>query len=498
MSIKPKSRREFLKQSAKLAAASSFVFVPRDGLLAGLSESEGFSKPSLPDLMEEVKRTQSEFTVYVPKSADGSTADTGNEHFLVFEGPDGSLMAVWTQSTCEGHGDHRIMFSKSYDKGRTWDEPLFLVGVKAGQGKPISVATGQWERPDYDTAPNMISMASWGYPVISKSGRIYVIYNQYQGVIDYSAQCTGTMDALYSDDNGATWSSPQTIPMERSIWDHPDPSYPPNWIVWQMPHRDLKGRWFSGLTRWVSRDPNPYETVCSFMRYENIDDDPEPKNIKISWFASDHTAIKVPRPVSPIHSVSQEPSIVRLPDNRLFCTMRTSTNYIWYILSDDDGETWSTPKPLLYHDHGRPIMSPLFCTPIYQLPDGRYILIHHPAYMIPDLARKYNIPVGEGGHKANTHRRPAFLALGEYRPDADQPIWFSPSKFFMDNDGVPLGPRGRLDLGGYTSLTSVDGEIVLWHPDRKFFLLGKKITDSFLADMRVPKTASDMVIGRMA
>ena len=43
----------------------------------------------------------------------------GNEHFLVFDGPDGSLMAVWTQSTREGAGDHRIVFSRSEDEGVT-------------------------------------------------------------------------------------------------------------------------------------------------------------------------------------------------------------------------------------------------------------------------------------------------------------------------------------------------------------------------------------------
>jgi len=47
-------------------------------------------------------RTRPDYTAYVPKSLDGSTHDTGNEHFLVFESPDGGLAAVWTQSTAEG------------------------------------------------------------------------------------------------------------------------------------------------------------------------------------------------------------------------------------------------------------------------------------------------------------------------------------------------------------------------------------------------------------
>ena len=60
----------------------------------------------LPDLAVELQRTKPDYVVYVPKSTDGSTFDTGNEHFLVFDGPDGSMMAVWTQSTYEGIKDY--------------------------------------------------------------------------------------------------------------------------------------------------------------------------------------------------------------------------------------------------------------------------------------------------------------------------------------------------------------------------------------------------------
>jgi len=59
------------------------------------------------DLNVHLKCTKPDYVVYVPKSMDGSTNDTGNEHFLVFDGPDNSLMAVWTQSTREGQPDQR-------------------------------------------------------------------------------------------------------------------------------------------------------------------------------------------------------------------------------------------------------------------------------------------------------------------------------------------------------------------------------------------------------
>ncbi len=416
-------------------------------------------------LDREIQRTTPDYVVYCPKSVAGSTFDTGNEHFLVFDGPDGSLMAVWTQSSYEGAGDHRIMFSRSEDNGATWSDAVRIVG---------------------SPKPKEGLQASWGFPMISKSGRIYAVWNQYQGIADYHHQITGTMDACYSDDMGKTWSEPQTIPMEWSPYDHPDKKHPSNWIVWQRPILDLEGKWFTGFTRWLSpqvRTASPTkswtgcESVVEFMRFENIDDNPEPRDIVITNYAFGDKALRVPHYDKPSLSIAQEPSLVRLPDKRLFCTMRTMSGYIWYSLSADDGRTWCAPRPLLRKDFGLPIEEPLCCCPIYEYGDGRYILLHH-----------NNDGHFEGSKREDTskNRRPAFIALAEFRPDAEQPLWFSESKQLMDNDGQGIGPLSRIDLGVYPSVTRRNGEYVLWHPDRKFFLLGRRITEEWLADLKVP------------
>ena len=55
---------------------------------------------------------------------------------------------------------------------------------------------------------------------------------------------------------------------------------PSNWIVWQIPIRDLQGGWFTGFSRWVSkavRTPQhneswtTWETVVEFMRSDKCD-----------------------------------------------------------------------------------------------------------------------------------------------------------------------------------------------------------------------------------
>lgn len=416
-------------------------------------------------LDREMQRSRPDYVVYRPGSVDGSTFDNGNEHFLVFDGPDGSLMAVWTQSSYEGAGDHRIVFARSDDEGKTWTTPLRLVG-------PRKIGDGH--------------MASWGFPLVSKRGRIYVVYNQYHGIDDVRHQFTGTMDCVYSDDAGKTWSAPQTIPMKRSPYDHPDARIPSNWIVWQKPIKDLKGRFFTGFTRWVSkpvRTPphkegwTAWESVVEFMRFENIDDNPAPRDIRITYSAWGDRALRAPHYENPLLSVLQEPSLARLPDRRLFCVMRSISGYMWYSLSSDDGATWSAPRPLLRRDHGQPIPHPLSCSPIYEHSPGRYILLHN------NNSGRVN---GSPPEDSRKNRRPSFIALGEFRPGAEQPLWFSESKLLMDNDGAPIGPLKRIDIGVYPSVTNRRGDFVLWHPERKFFLLGKKITNEWLADLKAP------------
>jgi hypothetical protein len=114
--------------------------------------------------------------------------------------------------------------------------------------------------------------------------------------------------------------------------------------------------------------------------------------------------------------------------------------------------------------------------------DGRYLLFHEPAF------GGFN-PGNSRGLTSN--RRPCFVAVGEFRPDAEQPIWFSKSQEFMDDDGVGIGPLQRVDIGSYGSFTTRNGNNVLWYPDRKFFLLGKRITPEFLSDLKPPIESSN-------
>ena len=419
------------------------------------------------DIASELQRTNPDYVVYVPKSEDGSTGDTGNEHFQVFDGPDGSLMAVWTQSTYEGQPDQHIAFARSDDAGKTWTPPRTLAG------------------PDPQTG---VGMSSWEFPLVSKSGRIYVGFNRHVGVNDVFSHTTGVMVFVYSDDNGVTWSGEQTVPMPKSKWDNPDPAIPGNWIIWQKPLRLSEEKHLSGFTRWTSpavRPPAPIKvwwanaSTVEFMRFENIDDDPEPRDIEIRYSAADDDAIQVGMSDYPDVSVVQEPALVRLPDGRLFCTTRTAARHPYWTVSSDEGVTWSAPEPLRYRDGAAGLLHPCSPCPIYEIRPGEYFFLFH----------NHDGHFGSfGPMQSGHHRRPIYLVRGEFRPDAHQPVWFSEPKFLMDNGGIAIGYKGgRAGLAMYASVTyEDDGVPVLWYPDRKFFLLGKRITPDFLADRAVP------------
>ena len=415
------------------------------------------------DLNIELRKTAPDFVVYVPKSTDGSTGDTGNEHVMVFEGRGKELLALWTQSSFEGKPDQRIVMARSRNGGRAWTAPRTLASADPASGK---------------------GMASWGFPLVSRSGRIYVLYSRHIGVNDLFSHTTGLMGCICSGDGGRSWSAEQIIPMPRSKWDNPDPAVPANWIVWQRPLRLSEGKHFAGFTRWVSpkvRPPAPMPvwwaeaSVVEFMRFENVDDDPEPGDLKIRWFMRNERALTVGLIGHPEVPVVQEPSVVTLPDGRLFCVTRTTTGHPYYTVSRTVGRTWCEAQPLRQTDASLPLRHPCSPCPIYQVGEGEYVFLFH----------NHDGHFGGWGPDETTwHRRPIWLCRGVFRPKAKQPVWFSEPVLFMDHGGVPI-LRG--DLAMYASVTrGDDGGLVLWYPDRKFFLLGKKITRGLLAGMAVP------------
>lgn len=399
------------------------------------------------------------------------------DHVLVDVTPGGDLLAIWTVVP---KMDYSVYFSRSKDNGKTWTKPEVIDGPGPKPGQ----------------------VSQFGFPVISKTGRIYCFYNKTTG---FGTSGSGIILCKYSDDDGYTWIDGEVeIHYRRTKFDHPDPSVEPACIIWQKPIRDSKGRHIVGLTRTTSefvKRPSdashmgghpdrpggrPWhrwlgECRSEFLRFDNIDEGPHPKDVKITWLPDSEDLISVPVTFEPQASEGmtfcQEPGIELLPDGRLFTEMRTTNGDIWYTVSDDDGHSWRQTEVLRYKDNGDSILNPIAPTPIYRLQDGRYLLF---------LQNHDGFGYDGWGPRDLNSRRPQFISVGEYREGAHQPIWFSEPLLLFDTDKVGVFPNWLIWLSMYSSLTEKDGQRTLWYTDRKLFALGKHITDEMLAPLKVP------------
>lgn len=380
------------------------------------------------------------------------TGDCYNDHFQVLEDAKRHMLfAFWTQASYEGCCDQHIAFSKSSDQGRTWTEPEILAGGAC------------------QALPKL--RASWQQPMLSKSGRLYCLWNQQ--TTSRGPHC-GQMFGSFSDDAGETWSEPKQVPFaERMDLDDPDPSVPPQWCNWQRPLRlGEGGRYFVGCSR-HGKAPYDAKGACKieFWQFENIDDDPEVEKIRLSYFAKNRDALAADK-VAPIPGVKyfvptqhpfggpedpavEEAAIVKLPDGRLFAMMRSSIGCPVWSQSRDRGRTWSGPKALLDPD-GKPYPHPRSPCPLYdwkgpEAGSGWYFGLVHMTF---DMTAK----------TAYQARGPLYLIAGRFDPDGEQPIRFSKPRLFA--------PR-KWGNSFYASYTVLDGKGVLWFNDRKYYLLGR-------------------------
>lgn len=431
-------------------AGQSFYRAPdRVGRVLELLRLDASRLDALEDV-QEIQVNRPDYVVFIPKQPrnkeqrnPSKPGDTYNDHFQVIA-HDGKLFAFWTQASREADIDQHIAFSKSTDKGDTWSEPVILAGSPNKKHPAL--------------------LASWQQPMVSKSGRIYVLWNQQ--TTSRGPHC-GQMFGAFSDDEGDTWSAPKMVPMQRMLRDPDDPLIPPSWCNWQRPLRlGSHGRYFVGVSR-HGKAPAEAKSSCmiDFLQFDNIDTNPEVQNIALSWFATNEQALKVEH--EKFGSAAEEIGLVKLPDGRLFGMMRTCAGHPFWTQSRDGGVTWSTPKKLLDRDGGTAYLHPRSPCPIYdwkgpEAASGYYFAMVHNTFDF-NADREYQ------------KRGPLYLIAGKFNPSAAQPIEFAPPKLFAERE------NGN---SFYTSYAIVNGTGVLWFPDKKFYLLGRTIGDEWFEGVK--------------
>ena len=378
-----------------------------------------------------------DFLVFSPTTE----AEVYNDHFqVIWDEPRGLYYAFWTQGSREGAAGMRVVFSRSSDRGRSWSKPRTLAGSAAGD-KPRSV---------------------WQQPMLANTGRLYCLWNQQA---NDEALHHGLVFGRYSDDAGETWSVPEenrSIP--RQPRDDPKGVQLPNWCNWQRPIRlGEGGRFMTGCTRHVKPVDvvtSPGRTIGSwveFWQYENIDKNPEIRDIVITVLNGGDGSLSIPIPGTD-RFCCEEASLARLPDGRLFALVRSRARHPFWSTSGDGGRTWTKPLPL-EDKEGRKFLHPNSPCPMYDLGgceagSGTYFALIHDDYddAIPPLGRQ--------------KRGPLYFLRGTFDPSGKQPIAFVKEDVFL-----PLAK----DNSCYSSYTVAGGEKIIWFGHRKYHLVGKKI-----------------------
>jgi hypothetical protein len=381
-----------------------------------------------------------DFITFIPSAVNSS--DGTNQHDLVSHLPTGRLFGLWTQGYEESGSNQSVVCHWSDDGGTTWSDPKVIDG------------------PQLDGR-----IASWGFFVVVPAfHRIYVFYNKDVGTRIYQ---TGQLEFKYSDDWGENWSSPFVTSFRRGAYSPTDTTIPPSWWVYQNPII-VGGKPIVGFTEFQSRPPDIFYTnEIRFLQFDNILEEPDPSKIQITTYPTGSTGLRGSYLANTSQSTLQEPSLVQLSDGRLFCVMRSGQGFPRYSLSVDSARTWKTPAPLRYHDGGSTIDQPLAPCPIYQMGDGNYALV--------SFNNKGDANGGQDASDGLKNRTPAFLLIGRESRTDSQAIVFSEPIRLLENFVRPCGPQSRTEIGSYPSLTDEGDHYVLWYPDRKYFLLGKKI-----------------------
>ncbi len=402
------------------------------------------------------RRSNPDFAIFLPSGY----GDRTNQQVVAAATPKGTLIVTWTVGAWEGAVDHRVVVSRSTDQGKTWSQPLVLDSQEFEPGKT----------PDGHRA-------QYSFPFVhSETGRIYIFYSKNTGQSQVREDTTAVLTLAWSDDDGITWRRGPVLPLPRCEWSHPDPSSDPNWINIFAPIRTKAGTVICGAGRykagpdlhkgWQGRSDDR-ETELVFFHFENILTERDPMRLRVNVYPGGPRGLRIPRKGAPNKVWSNEPCLTELSDGRIFCSIRTRNDAVYYTVSADQGRTWQDPEPLRYTNGGAIMLNSNAPCPVIRMKNGRVVILY------------YNRENGSAAQFGS--RDPVWIASGRETLGKHQPVEFGQPSIFMDIKGemVPGGTAWP-QIASYSSLLEHNGRLWLFYNDSKYFILGKVVPEALL------------------
>jgi hypothetical protein len=300
---------------------------------------------------------------------------------------DDTWLTTWGQGLHEGAPNERIVYALSQDMGRTWTEPAVIQA----------------------SVPELEEHVAYGIPfVVPQTGRIYVFFFLQvntegriwaeTGKLDhtrrrYPEHGTGQLCAVYSDDDGQTWSQRHPIALpDRDInpipgriqgWvNHPPQIMPTGEVIltysggfrnvraWQLGAAEVNVVHCTNIL--TESDPGrlvfqQYPRGPRGIRVDVLKHQANPSlNRLLDFFdgAAEDTGFDF-----------EEMTVVPLSGDRWLGVGRCKLGAPAYTISHDRGKTWTSPEPLRYAPEGDLIKHPMTMCPIAKTADGRIVLL---------------------------------------------------------------------------------------------------------------------------
>lgn len=355
--------------------------------------------------------------------------------------PVGTWIACWTQGSYEANPDQRVVVSRSIDQGKTWSWEIV-----------IEAAGEQYQVPAW--------IVSY---VVPSTGRVYVFY--WYNINGVALRDAGDMFFRYSDDDGLTWSRRYPVGIPHTSMDSGEYGDIHGWNFGQprlmangqvlMTYTKIKRsslfpkRWqLDETNQWKPNpdtdpakkpvneqggSPNDWCTEVFILELINILTESNPEKLTFRFLPDGDEGLWVPYPNTNRH-FGQEGTLADLSGGRLLCVFRSRQGHPFFSISNDCGNTWSTPEILRLSPGGEPFNQPCAPCPITKLNDGRYVFLFH------------NTKPEESGWYP---RDPLWISVGREVTGTTENagLYFSKPRVIVYNDGVPDGPFNDFEIG---------------------------------------------------